>query len=690
MSANPSTTTSFIVTFLDTLGNFIGWLGTKSATAFNAIGDSVAYIANAILNMFKFVITGITSAFGKAGDRGADSTNKTLLKETNVFVNFIIGIKDCIMYYLVNPFMSMFNMKTASITAILFLILFILCIIGIILYVLFYFMTNIETASKSLGIMFIVAVLIISAFLILYRVKQSFNPSSDNGSAGSSGSSSSTLFNKIMVLLAIFICILIFVYANPLKQALDGVSAFPVTVISIAIIALLVMSYNKFYFNKYSIQLAAFIVLVAMGIYYNPFSIFTTHVVPSMIMIVTIISILILFMSMQQTTQDALGATSENGQLTFITFLSYAIVAGLMIGGGIYAHEHKTAISDPVFYILLVVTLAIIYKVMVGSGYTKNNPYITLLFDVIFYIPCILVDVIDYFSQAVLQTYSTTSKTMVILLVIEVALLMLYLIVPYMKNKLYKSFYIGGNAHLLVNSPMRVNSEKVIASYVELNCPDMLKNDVLNPSDLFPEVEVDENGLPKLKKRAPKEVCQFDYNYGLSLWFNMDAISPSAGAAYNEDTTIFKYGDKMVVKYNPSINTLTVEAQTLDVDNKKSADVKDRNKTTVAYKNENVMLQKWNHLVINYSSGYVDVFLNGKLDGSQIQVLPFMRSDSLFIGKDNGISGKVTGLIYFKHPMSAMSIKYMYEKFKTETPPKFPEDVSMFSTDIYKNTKYTS
>jgi hypothetical protein len=428
------------------------------------------------------------------------------------------------------------------------------------------------------------------------------------------------------------------------------------------------MSYNKFYFNKYSIQLAAFIVLVAMGMHYNPFSIFTKHVVPSMIMIVTVISILILFMTMHQTTQDALD-TPENGPLTFITVISYAIVAGLMIGGGIYAHEHKTAISDPVFYTLVVVTLAIIYKVFASSGYTRKNPYIALLFDVIFYIPCILVDVIDYFSQAVLQTYSTTSKTMVILLVIEVALLLLYLIVPYMKNKLYKSFYIGENAHLLVNSPVRVNSERAIASYVDLNCPEMLKDDGLNP----------------------KETCQFDYNYGLSIWFNMDAISPSAGAAYYEDTTIFKYGDKMVVKYNPSINTLTVNAQTLNgtkmTDDK---DPKDRKKTTVAYNNDKVMLQKWNHLVINYSSGYVDVFLNGKLDGSKIQVLPFMQSDSLIVGQDNGISGRVTGLIYFKHPMSAMSIKYMYEKFKTETPPKFPEDVSLFSTDIYKNTKYTS
>jgi hypothetical protein len=667
-SESPSTTASFIVTFMDTLGNFIEWLGTTTKTAVTSIGNGIAYIAKFILDIFNAIITGITSTFGKAGDKMAENANP-ILGPMRGLISFIVGIKDCLMYYLISPFMSMLNMKNASIATIIFLILFILCIIAFIIYGLVYFANNVEFTFKISGIIFIVAILIISAFLIFYRLFQSYNLSSDSSAA------SSTLYKKIMFLIAIIFCILIFVYVNPLKQALDDLSAFPVTIISIAIIALLVMSYNNFYFNKYSIQLAAFIVLVAMGIYYNPFSIFTTHAVPSTIVIVTIISILILFMSMHGPTQDAMDAPSKNGQLTFIRALSYAIIVGLMISGGIYAYEHKTIISDPVFYMLLVVTLAIIYNAIMWSGYTRNNPYIALLFDVIFYIPCIFVDLIDYFSKSVLQTYSTTSKTMVILLVIEVVLLMLYLIVPYMKNKLYKSFYIGRNANLLVNNPLRVNSENVIASFVELNCPDILKNDVANPSDLNSEED---------------EGCKFDYNYGLSMWFNMDAISPSAGAAYNEDTTIFKYGDKMVVKYNPSINTLTVNAQTLKSDNDGTTENDERNDTIVVYKNENVMLQKWNHLVINYSSGYVDVFLNGKLEGAKIQMLPFMRNDSLIVGTGNGISGRVTGLIYFKHPMSAMSIKYMYEKFKTETPPKFPEDVSIFSTDIYKNSTYKS
>ena len=647
------------------------------------IGGGIMWIIGMIDSLINWCILAMSNKV--ISQDQAQSVNDEIFPITKKFINFFIGIKDCFLYYFLDPIISKLNVKTASYATIFFLMLFFLCVIALIIYGVVYFADNVEITTKYIGFIFIAAILIISAFLMLYKVKQGVNSGSSDGAT-----SGSTLFSKIMVLIAIFLCILIFVYANPLKQMLDGLSAVPVTIISIAIIVLLIMSYNNFYFNKYSLTLAAFIVLVAMGIYYNPFSIFTTHMVPSMIMIATVVSILILLMTMHQTTKDALNDPTPNGQLTFITAISYAIVAGLFIGGGIYAHEHKTAISDPIFYILILVSLSIIYKAMVWSGYTRNNPYITLLFDVIFYIPCILVDVIDYFSQAVFQTYSTTSKTMVALLVIEVALLMLYLIVPYMKNKLYKSVYIGGNAYLLVNKPLRVNSKHVIASFMELNCPGAFENSV-NPSDIIKDasdnIVLDEDGLPTMKKVSdPDKGCKHDYNYGLSIWFNMDAISPSAGAAYNEATTIFKYGDKMVVKYNPSINTLTVSAQKLDKD--KPLDDKDHNKSFDAYTNDKVMLQKWNHLVINYSSGNVDVFLNGKLDGAQIQVLPFMQNDDLMVGQDNGISGRITGLIYFKHPMSAMSIKYMYEKFKTENPPKFPEDVSMFSTEIYKNSKY--
>ena len=58
-------------------------------------------------------------------------------------------------------------------------------------------------------------------------------------------------------------------------------------------------------------------------------------------------------------------------------------------------------------------------------------------------------------------------------------------------------------------------------------------------------------------------------------------------------------------------------------------------------------LQKWNNIVINYINGTLDVFLNGKLIGTYDGVIPYMTSDIVSIGDDNGLSGGLCNLVYF-------------------------------------------
>ena len=43
-------------------------------------------------------------------------------------------------------------------------------------------------------------------------------------------------------------------------------------------------------------------------------------------------------------------------------------------------------------------------------------------------------------------------------------------------------------------------------------------------------------------------------------------------------------------------------------------------------------LQKWNHFVLNYDGGTLDVFLNNELVGSKIKVVPFMTHDVITSG----------------------------------------------------------
>jgi hypothetical protein len=99
----------------------------------------------------------------------------------------------------------------------------------------------------------------------------------------------------------------------------------------------------------------------------------------------------------------------------------------------------------------------------------------------------------------------------------------------------------------------------------------------------------------------------------------------------------------------------------------------DQNGNRILYENSNFLLQKWNNIIINYNGGVLDIFLNGELVKSNIGVVPYYKLDNLTIGEDGGIEAGICNVVYFRKPLSATNIYYLYNMVKDRSPPVLNE-----------------
>ena len=361
--------------------------------------------------------------------------------------------------------------------------------------------------------------------------------------------------------------------------------------------------------------------------------------------------------------------------------------------------------------VFIIGMFTVLYKLVNAGGFLSNNPIFRLIFNTILYIPCLLVVLIDYITDLTKKTSATTatgtgtinplgtavtaattlhgategvtgstSKSPIVFgnttkndlkfLAISVGicgtyLLMNYIIIPYGMTSYYKQ---GGKQ--LINQPILTDKLTNVATYENLNGSDKLS-----------------------------------YQYAISFWFYIDSFSPSTSSSYLKTVPIFSYGDNPCIKYDASTNSLlfTVKQTTsedivntiqkLETNIKKENIEKwnaiqgkiksgiemvkslpvgndaDKNGNRIIYKRSDILLQKWNNIVINYNGGTLDIFYNGELVKSAIEVVPKLSYDMLTVGTDNGISGNIANLIYFDHPLNFLTVNRLYTMLKAKNPP---------------------
>ena len=165
----------------------------------------------------------------------------------------------------------------------------------------------------------------------------------------------------------------------------------------------------------------------------------------------------------------------------------------------------------------------------------------------------------------------------------------------------------------------------------------------------------------------------YDYNFALSFWFNIDALPPNTNPSYKKYISLFNYANKPNILYKAESNSLiiTYEQSQLEFSTKNQFIEFEEGTTDsrIVYQNKNVLLQRWNNIVINYSGGILDVFLNGKLGQSNLGIVPYYNHDALTVGTDESISGKICNVTYFKHTLSSENMFYLYNLVKNSNPP---------------------
>jgi len=601
-----------------------------------------------------------------------------------------------------------------SINPVNVIVFFLFTIFGFIFYIFFF--------GKSIFLLDLILLYLVFSIWILYYLLKKDNTSTSSDFIDllykAYGAESSIFITSLAFIILFLVFCILYTLGIFTKNKADGTTLLINYLMILFIIGGSAALYKKMNietpikemitneFIKYVILFVLYVFII-FGLYlYNPYEIMTKYsssaIFISMFMGFAIIFMLVVygyFVDPNNLT-ELKKELNQGGisKFTNILFKGLGVSMALLVSAGFFywlikslgffdenSSNNKEYISMIVNLILIIGVFAIIYKSVVASGLDTKIPLFNLIYQTILYIPCLLVVLSDFIAGffrkgpgapgttpgSVPGVSQGTTKNDLKFLGISVSLCGLYLlsnyvILPFINKKYYKQ---GGEQ--LINQPIRTDILTNVATYQSLN---------------------QEN--------------KFNYNYALSFWFYIDSFSPSTSSGYQKMIPILSYGGNPSINYYAPKNMIVITtkqtSETEDIIDKiqslekniKQENIEewnsiqskiksgieyvktlpignetDENGNRIIYKRPDILLQKWNNIVLNYRGGTLDVFYNGELVKSAIEVVPKLSYDMLTVGSENGISGNIANLLYFKEPLDILTINKLYVSLKDTNPP---------------------
>lgn len=338
--------------------------------------------------------------------------------------------------------------------------------------------------------------------------------------------------------------------------------------------------------------------------------------------------------------------------IPFITsFIKYTIIIGIVIGlilAVLHVYTNVPIIANTVLFILniaiLVGILAMIVR-FIGAetpNYISGPPtWSSLLFKIVIYLPCMCLNLADYFRGEL--KLAQRQWTYVILLFFEIAFVALLFLLP----KIFDAV-VNHNGEVILDKVLPLNEK---SDPFDITTPN---------SDNSTTVSLTPSLADNVKTNTPH------YSYGISAWFYIHPEPPKNSYSPADDgISILNFatdanGGAPQVFFNPKTNQLVISVQT-ETNNTVKVDVPNQ-----------ILLQRWNHLFINFNnSGIMDVFLNGHLESSTPNVIPKLPK-TLIIGSPGGIYGQICNVVYYKDVVGSQGVSWIYNSHKLLNPPLKP------------------
>ena len=163
---------------------------------------------------------------------------------------------------------------------------------------------------------------------------------------------------------------------------------------------------------------------------------------------------------------------------------------------------------------------------------------------------------------------------------------------------------------------------------------------------------------------SANQIYDYNYHYGISFWVYFDPEVMKVDTGISEGM-IMNYANTPYIYYHYDTKELIIEINDCkkDVLSIENVSCKERN---VIYRSKNILFQRWNHFVVNYNYGVLDVFINNNLVLTQENVSPYIQEGTNYI--QFGSNEKplnhcgLCSVKYHTTPLKLKEIKKMYEK----------------------------